>query len=115
MENIFEIKPEFKTAVVGFNNSGLPLGKRSDLHLLAEMAQYSPGLRKYFVAVPTMEQINDYKAARFMAAIANTTVENNTEKTNNSTLPGEKVTQTMALVPMPKAVRGFKAKKNKNI
>ena len=39
MESIFKIKEEYKAAVVGFNNSGLPLGSRTDLHLLALMAQ----------------------------------------------------------------------------
>jgi hypothetical protein len=29
-----KVKKEFQNTVVGFNNSGLPLGKRNDLHLL---------------------------------------------------------------------------------
>lgn len=29
-----KVKKEFKKTVVGFNNSGLPLGERDDLHLL---------------------------------------------------------------------------------
>jgi len=34
-----KIKPEFKDTVIGFNNSGLPLGQRKDLHILWETAK----------------------------------------------------------------------------
>lgn len=67
MDNIFEIKEEFKSTIVGFNGSGLPLGKRNDLHLLAEMALINPkGLGKYFVQMPTKEQILSFKENKFI-------------------------------------------------
>jgi len=34
-----KLKPEFADTVIGFNNSGLPLGQRNDLHLLWETAK----------------------------------------------------------------------------
>lgn len=63
--NIFEIKEEYKAAVVGFNRSGLPLGKRDDLHLLAEMAEHNPSLSKYFVKLPTLEEIREWKERKW--------------------------------------------------
>lgn len=36
-----KLKPEFADTVMGFNNSGLPLGQRDDLHLLWETAKAS--------------------------------------------------------------------------
>lgn len=72
MKNLFEIKEEHKSAIVGFNGSGLALGKRTEkeLCMLAEMAQYSRGLRKYFVSVPTREQIAAFKEGKFLEATA---------------------------------------------
>lgn len=37
----FKIKPEFANTVIGFNNSGLPLGHRNDLHILHGAAKAS--------------------------------------------------------------------------
>ena len=36
-----KIKTEFLDTVIGFNNSALPLGKRDDLNILAEIASNS--------------------------------------------------------------------------
>jgi hypothetical protein len=66
MKNIFEIKPEFQSTVVGFNNSGLPLGSRSDLDKLAMMAHVNAGLAKYFVELPTKEQIIAFRENRML-------------------------------------------------
>lgn len=66
MKNIFEIKEEYKSTIVGFNNSGLPLGSRSDLDKLALMAYVNPGLAKYFVSLPSKEQISEYRADRML-------------------------------------------------
>lgn len=68
----FEIKEEYKTTVVGFNNSGLPLGQRSDLHLLAAMALHEDGSIKnpyiigMFESVPTLEDIRAAKEQTFL-------------------------------------------------
>jgi hypothetical protein len=53
----FKIKEEHKTRVVAFNNSGLPLGKRKDLDVLAEIALRSedPTLINLFEDLPTLE------------------------------------------------------------
>jgi hypothetical protein len=67
----FEIKQEYQSTVVGFNNSGLPLGKRGDLHLLAEMALHADGTVKnaylisMFEQVPTLEEIKAAKEENF--------------------------------------------------
>lgn len=67
--NIFEIKEEHKSAIVGFNGSGLPLGERSDLDVLAEMAHRNKNLAKYFVELPTMDAIKVYRAGEVVEAI----------------------------------------------
>ena len=67
----FEIKEEFQAAVVGFNNSGLPLGKRQDLYLLAEMGLNADGsvknknIMNFFVTVPTLDEIKAAKEKAF--------------------------------------------------
>jgi len=60
------IKEEFKSTIVGFNGSGLPLGDRKDLHLLAEMAQYDKNLARVFEELPTPDQIKAYKEELFL-------------------------------------------------
>jgi hypothetical protein len=61
-----KIKEEFKATVVGFNHSGLPLGERSDLHLLAEMAQSDPFLANLFEQLPAVEELAAYKEQLFL-------------------------------------------------
>jgi hypothetical protein len=63
-----KIKEEYQAAIVGFNNSGLPLGKRTDLHLLAQMAQYDKSLQKYFERMPDQKEIDAYKEELFLAS-----------------------------------------------
>ena len=60
---LFEIKPEHKNTVIGYNNSGKPLGERDDLHKLALMAHNNKRLADVFVSLPTIEQINEYTAS----------------------------------------------------
>ena len=67
--NIFEIKEEHKSAIVGFNGSGLPLGKRTDLDVLAEMAHRNKNLAKYFVELPSMEAIKAYRTGEIVKEI----------------------------------------------
>lgn len=63
-----KIKEEFKAEVVGFNNSGLPLGKRSqaDLIDLALMAHKAPGFRRYFEKLPSIKQLTEAKGQQFL-------------------------------------------------
>lgn len=68
MDKIFQIKEKFKTTVIGFNNSGLPLGERDDLDKLAEMAQHNPAIAEVFVNCPTREQLKAWKEKKFLAA-----------------------------------------------
>lgn len=60
----FKIKEEYKSTIVGFNNSGLPLGEREDLDKLAELAHTNPGLAKYFEKLPSMRVIMNYRAKK---------------------------------------------------
>lgn len=78
--NIFEIKEEHKSAIVGFNGSGLPLGKRNDLDVLAEMAHRNKNLAKYFEELPTMEAIKAYRAGEIVEAIEATGAEASEQK-----------------------------------
>lgn len=65
MKDLFKIKEEFKSAIVGFNGSGLALGKRSDLDKLALLAHINPSLAKYFEQLPSKEQIKQYQGEKF--------------------------------------------------
>jgi len=67
------IKPEYQDTVIGFANSGKPLGKRSeaDLLKLAEMALKNKGFQKFFVAMPTAADIQAAKAAGVVKALPN--------------------------------------------
>lgn len=68
MASSLKIKEEFKTTVVGFGNSGLPLGQRSeaDLIKLAEMAKYDKHLANYFEVLPTDEKLQEAKVDTFL-------------------------------------------------
>lgn len=68
MVESLKIKEEYKSTVVGFNHSGLPLGERNDLHLLAEMAKHDLFLANLFEILPTQEDLIAYKEQLFMQA-----------------------------------------------
>lgn len=69
------IKKEYKSTVVGFNNSAKPLGERDDLHLLAEIAHktQSKTLIKYFTKLPSLKSIQEYKGKLFLEKTAKVT------------------------------------------
>lgn len=67
-DNSLKIKEEFKSTIVGFNNSGLPLGERDDLHLLAEMAVHDPFLANMFEVIASVEEITEIKEEIFLQA-----------------------------------------------
>lgn len=54
-----KIKEEYRTAVVAFGTSGLPLGQRDDIDKLAIIALESsdPTLLKMFEYLPPLEQL----------------------------------------------------------
>lgn len=87
--NIFEIKEEHKSAIVGFNGSGLPLGKRADLDVLAEMAHRNKNLAKYFVELPSMEAIKAYRTGDIVEAIQSTGTEGSEQKAEETAEPAE--------------------------
>jgi len=62
------IKTEFLDTVIGFNNSALPLGKRDDLHILAEMARHSTNqtLINLFEELPEQKEIDQAKEQIFL-------------------------------------------------
>lgn len=57
----FRIKSIHKNTIVGFNNSGKPLGERDDLHILYELGKKNPSILNYFEEEPTDEKIEDLK------------------------------------------------------
>ena len=63
-----KIKEEYKSTVIGFNHSGLPLGSRNDLVLLAEMAKNDAFIANMFEELPTDEQLQQLKKEEFLAA-----------------------------------------------
>jgi hypothetical protein len=70
MEPKIKVKEEFINEIVGFNNSGLPLGERSqeDLRWLATQAQtVNPSLKRFFEKLPTLEQLSGESVEAFLA------------------------------------------------
>ena len=63
-----EIKPEHKETRVGYNGSAKPLGDRTDLDALMDMALASGSktLLNLFVAVPTAEEWKNHKEGVFL-------------------------------------------------
>lgn len=63
-----KIKEEHQSTIVGFGDSGLPLGKRTEQELvaLAEMAQYDSLLASFFEVLPTPAEITEYKEQLFL-------------------------------------------------
>lgn len=62
------LKEEYKTRVVGFNNSGTPLCERSDLDVLVEIAVTSGdiSLIEMFDELPTLEELNYAKGQQII-------------------------------------------------
>lgn len=77
-----KIKEEHKDRVVGFNGSGLPLGQRTDLKVLAEIAIKSndKSLLELFEELPTLEVVEELKSKDFLERTE--PVENDTKTTN---------------------------------
>jgi len=64
-----KVKKEFNGEVVGFNGSPAPLGQRDDLYMLAEYGlTCNPSLLNFFDQVPTLDDIQAYKAQLFLQA-----------------------------------------------
>lgn len=63
-----KVKEQYKDRVVGFNGSGLPLGKRTDLKDLAEIAIKSNDkiLLELFEELPTIAEIEKSKSKNFL-------------------------------------------------
>lgn len=64
----FKLKASSKKEVVGFNNSGAPLGERDDLHILVEqiVEANDTELKKHFDELPTLEEIKRGKGEAFL-------------------------------------------------
>jgi hypothetical protein len=69
-----KIKMEFAETQIGFNNSGLPLGLRNDIHILAKTAIESndQSLLNLFEELPTAEAIKEYGGELFLANMPTT-------------------------------------------
>lgn len=82
-----KIKEEFKMAQVGFNGSGLPLGLRDDLHVLAQLAIESKdqSLLNMFETLPSLEDCKEEAGEKFLEANPEPTAaksKTNEEKSN---------------------------------
>ena len=67
-----KIKSEYKSTVIAFGNSGLPLGKRDDIDQLAIIALESndPSLIQLFDRIPPLEQLKKTKVEAELKAAA---------------------------------------------
>lgn len=65
-----KIKKEFQETRVAYNGSGLPLGLRNDIHVLARLALDGDdaSLLNMFEETPTDEMVKDAEAEAFLAA-----------------------------------------------
>jgi hypothetical protein len=65
-----KIKEEYKKHIIGFNGSGLPLGERTDLDKLAELAHSSndASIKQVFEKLPSLEELTAAKTEKFIAA-----------------------------------------------
>lgn len=63
------VKKQYEHVQIGFNNSGVALGKRDDLHVLYDIAKTGKHahLLKYFEEVPTPVELEEIKVERFIA------------------------------------------------
>lgn len=70
MAKTLKIKKEFQETRVAFNGSGLPLGLRTDIHVLARIALDGgdDSLLNLFEETPTDEMVKDAEAAAFLEA-----------------------------------------------
>jgi hypothetical protein len=65
------IKQEFQAEVVGFNGSGLPLGKRTQKDLIdLAILSYNPVFKQYFEEIPSLDELNAAKGERVIQATA---------------------------------------------
>lgn len=64
---MFEIKPKYKNKVVGFNGSATPLGERTDLLELADIAVRSqdPSILELFKKTPAEDDVKAEKQKLF--------------------------------------------------
>lgn len=62
-----KIKKQYASVVVGFNNSGKPLGQRDDLHVLYDIAKSGKHahLLQYFEEVPDQVELETLKVESF--------------------------------------------------
>lgn len=63
-----KVKSEFKHVQIGFNNSGVPLGLRDDLDLLAAEAVRTndPYLLNLFEVLPSEEEAKENAGEKFL-------------------------------------------------
>lgn len=63
-----KVKAKYRDTVIGFNNSGKPLGQRDDLHLLLEMAKANnvKYLLEMFEEIPDDQVIMEQKVESFI-------------------------------------------------
>jgi hypothetical protein len=66
MNNIL-VKPKYRDVVIGFNNSSLPLGYRTDLHIIYSLAKEknNEAILEMFEPVPD-ETLEKIKVAAFV-------------------------------------------------
>ena len=67
MSKSIKVKEQYKNTVIGFNNSGAPLGLRNDLHILYEIAVKTDqqNILEMFEALPNEKDLEDMKVENF--------------------------------------------------
>lgn len=78
-----KIKAEFKDVQIGFNNSGVPLGMRDDIDILAKIAIESkdPTLLNLFETIPSRNEILEAAGEKFLTETAS---DKNNDKKNQT-------------------------------
>lgn len=68
MSKSIKVKEQYLNTVIGFNNSGAPLGLRNDLHILYEIAVKTEQqhLLDMFETTPSTDQLEEMKVESFL-------------------------------------------------
>lgn len=77
-----KIKAEYKELQIGFNNSGVPLGMRDDINVLAKIAIQSNDsyLKSLFEVLPSEKELDEQAGEEFIEKMAVTPTKKNADE-----------------------------------
>lgn len=96
MSKSIKVKEQYLNTVIGFNNSGAPLGLRNDLHILYEMAVKTEQqhLLDMFEEAPSDEVLESLKVESFLKKQEEKKVDRERKQGNNASRGHKQKRQT---------------------